>query len=176
MIEDFQDAAIAEHLTDEERAMFAAEMAARRKNPTVGMVLCGLLGGVGAHRFYLGQAALGILYALFVWTLIPSFIGLIEMFMMPGRVRAHNAMAAVEIASRLKAMRPENAARVANEAQGISPGGRALAAGAAGAVVGAVAANALGGGDDAAEAVEVPEAEEGEDGLGSVLGGLLGDE
>lgn len=37
-----------------------------------------LLGGLGAHKFYLGDIGLGILYLLFVWTGIPSLIGLIE--------------------------------------------------------------------------------------------------
>ncbi|MGD2100697.1 MAG: TM2 domain-containing protein [Acidimicrobiia bacterium] len=37
-----------------------------------------LLGGIGAHKFYLGDIGLGILYLLFVWTGIPSIVGLIE--------------------------------------------------------------------------------------------------
>lgn len=37
-----------------------------------------LLGGFGAHKFYLGQTGKGILYLLFCWTFIPSIIGLIE--------------------------------------------------------------------------------------------------
>ena len=36
------------------------------------------LGGVGAHKFYLGQIKPGVIYTLFVWTLIPSIIGIIE--------------------------------------------------------------------------------------------------
>ncbi len=37
-----------------------------------------LLGGIGVHRFYLGQVGWGILYAVFFWTLIPALAGLIE--------------------------------------------------------------------------------------------------
>ncbi|MCL7410178.1 TM2 domain-containing protein [Marivivens donghaensis] len=37
-----------------------------------------LLGGIGAHHFYLGNIGLGILYLLFCWTFIPMFIGFIE--------------------------------------------------------------------------------------------------
>ncbi len=37
-----------------------------------------LLGGLGAHKFYLGQIGLGILYLIFCWTFIPAIIGLIE--------------------------------------------------------------------------------------------------
>ena len=36
------------------------------------------LGGLGIHKFYLGQIGLGVVYLLFSWTLIPSTIGLIE--------------------------------------------------------------------------------------------------
>jgi TM2 domain-containing membrane protein YozV len=36
------------------------------------------LGGIGVHKFYLGQVGQGIVYILFCWTFIPSFIGLIE--------------------------------------------------------------------------------------------------
>jgi hypothetical protein len=37
-----------------------------------------LLGGLGIHKFYLGQVGIGILYLLFCWTFIPAIIGLIE--------------------------------------------------------------------------------------------------
>lgn len=36
------------------------------------------LGGIGAHKFYLGDIGLGILYLIFAWTAIPALIGLIE--------------------------------------------------------------------------------------------------
>ncbi|WP_370896732.1 TM2 domain-containing protein [Chryseobacterium gossypii] len=38
------------------------------------------LGGLGIHRFYLGQNITGIFYLLFCWTLIPSLIALIDFF------------------------------------------------------------------------------------------------
>jgi TM2 domain-containing membrane protein YozV len=41
-------------------------------------VLAILLGGIGIHKFYLGQTGRGILYLLFFWTGIPALIGLIE--------------------------------------------------------------------------------------------------
>ncbi|NLH40115.1 MAG: TM2 domain-containing protein [Elusimicrobia bacterium] len=36
------------------------------------------LGGIGAHKFYLGSTKLGILYLIFFWTGIPLLIGFIE--------------------------------------------------------------------------------------------------
>lgn len=36
------------------------------------------LGGLGIHKFYLGQVGWGIIYLLFFWTFIPAIIGFIE--------------------------------------------------------------------------------------------------
>lgn len=48
------------------------------KDRLTAAVLAMVLGGLGIHRFYLGDFGLGILYLLFFWTTIPAFIGLIE--------------------------------------------------------------------------------------------------
>ena len=37
-----------------------------------------LLGGIGAHKFYLGKVGMGIFYLLFCWTFIPLIASLIE--------------------------------------------------------------------------------------------------
>lgn len=36
------------------------------------------LGGLGAHRFYLGQTFLGLMYILFCWTFIPAIVAFVE--------------------------------------------------------------------------------------------------
>lgn len=36
------------------------------------------LGGIGGHKFYLGQIGWGIAYLLFCWTFIPAFVAFIE--------------------------------------------------------------------------------------------------
>src|SRR3989338_8907108 len=41
-------------------------------------VLAIVLGGLGVHKFYLGETGTGILYLCFSWTMIPSIIGFIE--------------------------------------------------------------------------------------------------
>lgn len=37
-----------------------------------------LLGGLGAHKFYLGKIGAGIAYLLFCWTFIPAVVALVE--------------------------------------------------------------------------------------------------
>jgi len=37
-----------------------------------------LLGGLGAHKFYMGKTGMGILYLVFCWTLVPAILGLFE--------------------------------------------------------------------------------------------------
>lgn len=41
-------------------------------------ILALLFGGIGAHKFYLGQTGQGILYLLFAWTFVPLFIAFFE--------------------------------------------------------------------------------------------------
>ncbi|MBI1801662.1 MAG: TM2 domain-containing protein [Chloroflexi bacterium] len=36
------------------------------------------LGGLGIHKFYLGQVTQGVIYLLFCWTFIPAIIAFIE--------------------------------------------------------------------------------------------------
>lgn len=53
-------------------------MAAPSKDKTAAALLAILLGGIGAHHFYLGNIILGIVYLLFSWTFIPMIVGVIE--------------------------------------------------------------------------------------------------
>ena len=36
------------------------------------------LGGLGAHKFYMGKVRMGIIYILFCWTLIPTLVSIAE--------------------------------------------------------------------------------------------------
>ena len=53
-------------------------VAANGRNKLVAALLAIFLGGLGIHKFYLGQTGWGILYLVFCWTFIPAFVGLIE--------------------------------------------------------------------------------------------------
>lgn len=42
------------------------------------VLLAFFLGSVGAHKFYLGRTAQGLIFLLFCWTFIPAIAGIIE--------------------------------------------------------------------------------------------------
>ena len=49
-----------------------------RKSRITTALLALFLGGIGVHKFYLGQVGLGVIYLSSCWTLIPALIGFIE--------------------------------------------------------------------------------------------------
>src|SRR5687768_3893429 len=51
---------------------------ASTKSKITAGILALFLGGLGVHKFYLGQTGLGILYLVFFWTFIPAIIALVE--------------------------------------------------------------------------------------------------
>lgn len=85
--------------TPQQQAAFYQQMALVQKDELIGFLFALLLGGLGLHHFYLGETGWGILYLLFCWTGIPTLLGFIECFFMPGRVRAYNAARAAQIAA-----------------------------------------------------------------------------
>jgi TM2 domain-containing membrane protein YozV len=48
------------------------------RNKTVAGLLALFLGGLGMHKFYLGQGVQGVLYLIFCWTFIPAILGFFE--------------------------------------------------------------------------------------------------
>lgn len=56
----------------------AADQSTSDKDRVTAGVLALILGGLGAHKFYLRKHGQGILYLFFSWTLIPLLVGLVE--------------------------------------------------------------------------------------------------
>ena len=48
------------------------------KSRVAAILLALFLGGLGAHKFYLGQVGMGLLYLVFCWTGIPAIVALVE--------------------------------------------------------------------------------------------------
>ena len=53
-------------------------VARTNKSKTVAILLALFLGGLGAHKFYLGDYRSGLIYLLFSWTGIPLFLGVVD--------------------------------------------------------------------------------------------------
>jgi len=53
-----------EGLSSDEKLQFQSEFTSRQRTSGLGIVLALLLGGLGAHKFYLKDNAAGIVYAL----------------------------------------------------------------------------------------------------------------
>ena len=51
---------------------------ASSKDKNIAGLFALLLGGIGAHHFYLGNIVLGLVYLIFCWTFIPLIVGFIE--------------------------------------------------------------------------------------------------
>src|ERR1700744_2130159 len=83
------------------QAIFYQQYESVRRDEIVGILLALFLGSFGIHHFYLRRTGLGILYCFFCWTGIPSILGFVECFFMPGRVREFNAIQAAGIAAAL---------------------------------------------------------------------------
>jgi TM2 domain-containing membrane protein YozV/ribosomal protein L40E len=83
------------------QAVFYQQYEQARRDEVVGILLALFLGTFGVHHFYLRRTGLGILYIVFFWTGIPTMLGFIECFFMPGRVREFNAIQAAGIAAAL---------------------------------------------------------------------------
>lgn len=83
------------------QAVFYQQYESVRRDEVVGILLSLFLGTFGIHHFYLRRTGLGILYCCFCWTGVTTFLGFVECFFMPGRVREFNAIQAAGIAAAL---------------------------------------------------------------------------
>jgi TM2 domain-containing membrane protein YozV len=88
-------------LPRESQSAFLVQYNAQSKNPTTAIILALFLGGLGIHKFYLGQTGLGIVYLLFFWTFIPAFIAFIEAFTISQSIHKMNRQVAQETAALL---------------------------------------------------------------------------
>jgi TM2 domain-containing membrane protein YozV len=84
-------------LPQDKQMMFMMQYNGIKKNSTTAVLLAIFLGGLGAHKFYLNQVGLGVLYLLFCWTGIPAIIGVIEAFTLAGVTAAYNEKKARDI-------------------------------------------------------------------------------
>lgn len=89
-------------MTQAQQAAFYSEYAIQKKDPTTGLLLSFFLGGVGAHKYYVGKERQGLFRLLFCWTFIPTLVGIVEAPFTPRRVRAHNRELAEALAKKVR--------------------------------------------------------------------------
>lgn len=66
------------NLQMKEKACISENFEYAKKSKNIAGLLAIFLGGVGAHKFYMGNTKMGILYLIFCWTYIPSLIAFVE--------------------------------------------------------------------------------------------------
>jgi TM2 domain-containing membrane protein YozV len=87
--------------TPQQKLYFQHEYDKQVRNPSTALVLTLLLGGLGAHRFYLQQWGWGIAYIIFGWTFIPFVVSLIECFLIRKRTEDYNKKCAELITEKM---------------------------------------------------------------------------
>ena len=97
---------IFQQLPQDKQLIFVMQYNSIKKNPTTAVLLALFLGGLGAHKFYMGQVGVGVLYLLFVWTFIPAILVLIDAFVIAGQVAKYNEQKALELFVLLGTGRP----------------------------------------------------------------------
>lgn len=90
-----------QRLPQDKQMLFVMQYSSVQKNPTTAVLLALFLGGLGTHKFYLGQTGMGVVYLLFCWTYIPSIIAFMEAFVIAGQVAKYNQQKAMEISAML---------------------------------------------------------------------------
>lgn len=80
-----------ERMNDAERKNFSDKLlAAKLKNPTTGLILSIMLGGLAVDRFYVGDIGLGILKLILSMIVIGLVWCIIDWFKIPKRIRQDN--------------------------------------------------------------------------------------
>lgn len=90
----------------DKQMMFMMQYNNVKKNNTTAVLLALFLGGLGIHKFYLGQSGMGILYLLFCWTYIPAIVAFFEAFTISAQVGKYNKQKAMELSAILGGANP----------------------------------------------------------------------
>jgi TM2 domain-containing membrane protein YozV len=92
---------IVQTIPEQNKSLFMMQYNNSKKDATIGVLLALFLGGLGIHKFYLGQSGAGVLYLLFCWTFIPALIAFFESFTMAITVSKYNRNRMVQLSTML---------------------------------------------------------------------------
>ena len=93
---------ILRNVPSDKQALFVMQYNSQKKSITTAVLLALFLGGVGAHKFYMNETGIGIMYLLFCWTGIPAIIAVIDAFTIARKVAKKNQQKATEISMIIK--------------------------------------------------------------------------
>lgn len=77
-------------LTNDMLLQFVNRYNGSKKDTWLALLLCLFFGVFGAHKFYRGKIAQGILYLLFSWSSIPFILSIIDFFLLSGQIQKDN--------------------------------------------------------------------------------------
>jgi len=97
---------LVEQLSPTQQSSFNSRYEDKKKDPTTALLLCLILGGIGAHEFYLNNVNKAVIYLVFCWTLIPGVIALVQLFTIQKRVKDENDVIAQKILTGIKDQGP----------------------------------------------------------------------
>jgi TM2 domain-containing membrane protein YozV len=89
------------NLPVQQKLYFQQEYDKQSRNPSTALILTLLLGGAGAHRFYLGQWGWGAAYLVFFWTCVPLLLALVECFLIRARTETYNELVVQQILDKM---------------------------------------------------------------------------
>ncbi len=98
--------AFLQNMPQDKQMLYLMQYNSVKKNPTTAVLLALFLGGIGIHKFYLGQTVIGVIYLIFCWTMIPGIIAFFEAFVIAGQVGKYNQQKAMEISAMLGGANP----------------------------------------------------------------------
>ena len=102
-----------EGLSGTEKLQFQSEFTSRQRTTGLGIVLALLIGGLGAHKFYLKDQTAGVIYALcgtigwfiIIPPIVIAILSIIDACRMAGEVTKFNNALARDIKEELEALR-----------------------------------------------------------------------
>ena len=94
---DFRIIELQKQLSENEQNTFNYKFERQKKSVSSGVLLALFLGGLGIHKFWLGEIVFGVFYLIFCWTFIPAIIAIVECFFMQNTVNNYNYKLAQDI-------------------------------------------------------------------------------
>jgi TM2 domain-containing membrane protein YozV len=95
-----------QELSSKQLVMVESELEAKKKNPVIAWLLWFFLGGIGGHRFYLGDTGRGVAMLFLNWCTFGIW-GLLDAFFINANLVKKNEAIELDIITRVKTLTKE---------------------------------------------------------------------